>query len=262
MGISENILNNLKKKFIEGNNIKSAVAEEKLYSKKNSVYKIRISFGSNRESSGASSGRYYILKEFEGEDKGYRFEKELFFYRHISGSSGLNLPCIYYEGDTFLIIEFLGEKTLLDYIIEKEKDGHETGGGTNDDASSGVNKPVFEIDYRPIADSLRYIIDFNNYFKDNFLKPYILSDMNLRNFISTGGKTYRIDFEDCREGHVEEDAGKFIAFFLTYKPEFTSWKQDKAKLMQIYCVENLGMNEARLKEEVEKELQAMKKRRI
>ena len=71
----------------------------------------------------------------------------------------------------------------------------------------------------------------------------------------------RVDFEDCKVGEIEEDIGKFIAFFLTYDPSFTSWKRSVAESMKSLCRDTMDVDIPRISLEIEKELGRMALRR-
>ncbi|MCG9480050.1 MAG: hypothetical protein K9H14_07580 [Actinomycetia bacterium] len=92
-------------------------------------------------------------------------------------------------------------------------------------------------------------------------KSYILGDIKFRNFFLGRDGTYRVDLEDCRQGRVEEDLGRFIAFFLTYQPVYTEWKQSQCRMIKQYCIENLDVDMGLVESETERELIQMKKRR-
>lgn len=234
------ILSNVDKKFIEKHNIKRISIEEKLYSKKNDVYIIKVSFALKPE-------RLYIYKEFKGEDKSRRLRREIYFYKEFYA------PRLFYRGKSFIILEFLGRKNLLDYIEEKENKEYVQ----ND--KSDLKTSLYE--HKPLQDALGLIISFNSCMKAIKKRSYILGDMSFRNFILVSDRILRVDFEDCREGKIEEDAGKFIAFFLTYKPEFTEWKKQLAESIKNHCIYHLNMNSKLLEEEILKEFKSMKSRR-
>lgn len=287
MNNSLSILDNLDKEFIKQNSIKDIVAEEKLFSKRNDVYIIKVFRNCKSE-------EYYIYKEFKGKDKSSRLRREIYFYEELCRAGAftflrksafsksanhnnadgptrcriagketgmkinpvmpdLNVPRLYYAGESFLILEFLGRKNLLDYILEEENKVYNQI--RKSDSKPGLSN------YKPFLDALGFITNFNNYMKAIKNRSYILHDMNFRNFILVSDRIFRVDFEDCREGEVEEDAGKFIAFFLTYKPEFTSWKKKLAASIKKHCITNLHMNGKLLEEEILKEFDSMKSRR-
>src|SRR4030042_2924019 len=257
MNNSFSILDNIDKEFIKQNSIETIVAEEKLYSKKNDVYLIKVSYSCKSE-------KHYIYKEFKGEDRSSRLKREIYFYEELCCAGAftflknpekqkLNVPRLYYVGKSFLILEFLGRKNLLDYVLEEENKEYIQIG-------KSYSKPGLS-NYKPLLDALGFITDFNNYMKAIKNRSYTLCDMNFRNFILVSERIFRVDFEDCREGEVEEDAGKFIAFFLTYKPEFTLWKKQLAASIKKHCITNLRMNGKLLEEEILKEFNSMKSRR-
>ena len=76
MNNSFSIFDNLDKEFIKQNSIEDIVTEEKLYSKKNDVYLIKVSYTCKPE-------KHYIYKEFKGEDRSSRLGREIYFYEEL-----------------------------------------------------------------------------------------------------------------------------------------------------------------------------------
>jgi len=155
---------------------------------------------------------------------------------------------------TFLIMEFLGDETLLDYITEREQ-------ADNSKLVNCGNLDYFMNKYEPLSGTCAYISDFNTVLKKDTGKSYILNDMNLRNFLKPGSKIHRVDFEDCRQGMVEEDFGKFIAFLLTYNPAYTSWKIWMSGCIKELCKISLNLDTDKIDLETARELKCMKERR-
>ncbi len=235
------------RRFAEKMGITGICKTQQLYSKKNSVNKVTISFRNN-------SMETYVLKEYKGEDSYSRSGNESFFY-NVLKSSDLRIPAVFYRNGALLIMQFLGDETLLDYITTMELENNEV---SLEECSRPEN---FKIRYKPMTDACCYIYDFNKTLKKTRGKSFILNDMNLRNFLLPGKKIYRVDFEDCRPGTVEEDFGKFIAFFLTYKPSFTFWKLCISECIKNFCRISLGLDTGMINLEIDRELESMRKRR-
>jgi hypothetical protein len=226
-------------------NIKHIDVEEKLFSRKNNVYKIELDFGNNKST--------YILKEYAGRDRYIKIKKELFFY-DILKESDLKIPGIFFKGDAVLVMDFISDETLLDYIIKKED-------SENSKKPACYSPGTFINDYEPVIKACKYMDDFNRFLKSRTGRSFILNDINLRNFLLFGKKLYRVDFEDCREGEIEEDIGKFIAFFLTYGPAFTEWKRSVSVFIKDFCKNSMGVDIARVDMEIHMEFKRMRERR-
>jgi tRNA A-37 threonylcarbamoyl transferase component Bud32 len=229
--------------FVKKEEIISLCKKEKLFSRKNDVYKVEVESGTGI--------KLYVLKKYRGEDRHSRMTNELFIY-NLLGSNGLKVPRIFYSDEKMIIMEFMDDRMLLDYIIQEE----------NQFRDQKIYGSSTLIEKLPIlSGTLDYINDFNKKLTELTGISYILGDMNHRNFLLPAGKVCRVDFEDCCEGKVEEDLGKFIAFFLTYDPSFTTWKRSTAESMKSYCMDNMDVDIPRIDREIEKELGSMIKRR-
>ena len=110
--------------FLKEEKITGIYRKEKLFSRKNDVYKIEVESGSGI--------KLYVLKQYRGEDRNSRIKNELFFY-DLLGINGLEVPQIYYSDEEILIMEFMGDRTLLDYIIQEE---NSAGGRSGDSRAS------------------------------------------------------------------------------------------------------------------------------
>ena len=235
------------RRFAEKKGITGICKTQKLYSKKNSVNKVAVSFSDG-------SKKVYVMKEYRGEDSKPRSGNEWFFYDALK-TSDIRKPAVFYRNEALLIMEFLGDETLLDYIAAVELENSEV-------SLQECSRPEdFRIKYKPLADACCYIYDFNKTLEKARGRPFVLYDMNLRNFLLPGRKIYRVDFEDCQPGTVEEDFGKFIAFFLTYRPSFTFWKLCISESIKNFCRISLNLDMDRINLELDRELESMKKRR-
>jgi hypothetical protein len=242
------ILNYFYKRFIEEKKIVSVNKKQKLYSKKNSVTKIEITFQDRDKTT-------YVLKEYTGSDRCSKSNNENFFY-DVLKNCDLKIPGVFYRKEALLVMEFLGDKTLLDYItvMEQENDRIPFDGCSDPESFAGK--------YRPLADACYYMNAFNKKLHKIYDKSYVLNDMNLRNFLIPGGEIHRVDFEDCGEGLVEEDFGKFIAFLVTYRPAFTSWKLGISECIKTLCRFSLKLDHGKINFELDREIERMKKRRM
>jgi len=231
------------KKFIEKKHIKKIIPVEKLYSKKNKLYRVRFI----TDSSGEEGSVYFVFKLYLNGEKGFKKDKESLMLRALgkhSSEYSINVPGIFYEGKDFLITEFIEGGTLLDYILVKESE--------NEDINFGK--------LNPLVASCKVINDFY-YISKKITGDFCISgDVNLRNFIINSG-IYRIDFEDWHRGCIEEDFGKFMAFTLTYEPFFSDWKVRLVRELGKYICESFSINKDKLTAEIDKEFKSMVNRR-
>lgn len=158
-------------------------------------------------------------------------------------SKGAYVPDILETKENTLMLEDLGDLTLLSWYENIEKqDKH---------------------DYEKMI--LRLCCWLKNFYRitySHFNRPYILFDVNFRNFIIKDTEIYGIDFEQSGFGNIEIDTGKLAAYALTYAPAMTEWKiKFRDKLIQILSEELLMDKNIVLNEEL-KELAAIKDRRM
>ncbi|QRN84726.1 hypothetical protein JR334_06955 [Clostridia bacterium] len=146
-------------------------------------------------------------------------------------------PQVLEESDGALLMEYIPGSNLLDLYIELEKSG------------AGVEKLASQI-----KNTLQRLYD---------LAPgYRLGDMNLRNFIldeKTGFIRF-VDYEESCLGKKEEDAGRLLAFLLTYRPIDTNWKRSFVVFLakQLVCS---GQDAELIRHYALDELQAISRRR-
>jgi len=170
----------------------------KFYSRKNFVYLVRRK--------GEDQQKLYVIKVYHGANKERRKKNEEFFLADLKKSL-ISVPEIISAGEDFLLMEYLESMTLLDVLVESE-----------------IN---IRNDIEPFYRTLDLINNFNLHASSLKGESYILKDMNLRNFIFSSGRIWRIDLEDSSPGLIEEDYGMLLAFILTYNPVFTRWKLSK-----------------------------------
>jgi len=205
---------------------------KKFYSRKNFVYLVK----SKKE----NQKKPYVLKVYRGVDKIKRKKNEEFFLVNLKKLS-FNVPEILSSGKDYLLMEYLKGSTFLDILVGLE-------GNKN-----SADAPFFK--------ALDFINDFYKYTSRLKEKSYILKDMNLRNFIYSGNKIWRIDLEDSSSGCIEEDYGKFLAFILTYDPVFTVWKLSKVTALLDNISIKCGVDINSVISEMKKELIPIEGRR-
>ncbi|MBA1334480.1 MAG: hypothetical protein HPY66_2329 [Firmicutes bacterium] len=222
--------------FIRTNNIREYRVETKFDSKKNDVYKIRAVHlnGENKA---------YIVKVYAEPHNAADREAELLTGLH---DRGVAVPELYYRGENFLVLEFLNGPTLLDIISDLE--GRPDSG------------PVYTGSYGLAVHLCRWLKDFYRAVPEITGSSTIFWDMNLRNFLITY-RVYGLDFEDCREGCIEEDAGRLFSYIITYLPAFTSYKMRFAKQIIDILGKEMDLDSERVAWEIGKELKAIGVRR-
>lgn len=199
--------------------------EIKLRSKRNNVFRIVEDEG------------IYILKKFENHEN-YIREKEVL---SILKKAGINVPSIIKAEENYLYLEDLGEVNFLEWYEEQEK-------------NNALNiSMVYEL--------CSWFKDFYSAVFEFYKKQFILYDVNFKNFIICDNKVYGIDFEQVRPGHIEEDAGRLVAFGLTYNPSMTEWKMDFRNILINILSNELNIEKEKIISEENKELAAIKKRR-
>lgn len=161
----------------------------KLKSKRNDVYRI------------IEEDKIYISKTFNNIAD---MKKETVFLNLLK-ESDMNVPNIISINNNTLILADLGDLTLLDWYENLEKENSH--------------------DYKDVMIKIcRLMKEFYNASLSFFNQQFILSDVNFRNFIIKDNKLYGIDFEQSALGNIETDAGKLVAYALTYEPAMTNWK--------------------------------------
>ncbi len=225
--------------FIKKYSIKKYFVEEKFNSKKNAVYKVRCVQENGNEKMVVVK-TYYNLQNNK--------QKELDMLLRLKEKE-LTVPRVYYTGKNNFIMAYIAGSNLLDVICQREK------------SAKNKNNYFYQSNRQLISDFFSWLNNFYKLAKEITGKNIIFEDINLRNFIILNDKIYGVDFEDYCEGERERDAGRFCAFVLTYNPIFTDWKtsfiQETLKILK----EKFAYKEPIIKQEMEKELVAIKKRR-
>jgi tRNA A-37 threonylcarbamoyl transferase component Bud32 len=160
---------------------------ERLESKRNQVYKVRLNEGLNK--------RLGILKKYRSDNRKLLNSE----YQNIKRLSelGILVPKVIYKGSDYLVMEYIQGELVAD-MVEKL----DTGGW--------------------IEEFSRWMAKLHSFSKYNgrFLKM----DVNLRNFIYSKGKIYGIDFEQMGYGDIRIDLGNICFFILTNEPPFEKEK--------------------------------------
>lgn len=199
--------------------------EIKLISKRNKVYRVDEGEGT------------YILKTFKLKEDFLR-EKELL---SLLKSAGVNVPSIIKWEKNSLYLEDLGKETFLHWYEGAEKQD--------------------TLDLSVIYELSAWLKGFYKAAGEFYNEGITLHDVNFRNFIIVDNKIYGIDFEETKKGKVWEDAGKLLAYGLTYDPPMTEWKVNfRNKFIDILS-KVLNIEKDKIREEEKKELKAIEKRR-
>ncbi|HCO18093.1 MAG TPA: hypothetical protein DIT39_00530 [Tissierellales bacterium] len=198
----------------------------KLTSKRNKVYRLLEDEGNS------------ILKTFIDKED---MKRELSILRLLHGRN-CRVPEVLKVTSDSIYLEDLGDETLLDWYESIEK--------TNADS---------------ILPMILKLSDWLEAFYDTLSSSkygnYIMGDVNFRNFLIKDGEIYGIDFEQCREGKIEEDLGKLAAYSLTYDPMMTDWKKNFVKLLVEQLSMKLDISKDAISSEMDKELIKIRLRR-
>lgn len=136
-----------------------------------------------------------ILKVFRTRESLLAEKENLYRFSPLS-------PPIFEESEAALLMEYIAGRNVLDLYLELEK------------VEADVEKLA-----KQLNQSLQCLYD---------LAPgYRLGDINLRNFIFDVKRDMIrfVDYEESCLGEQEEDAGRLLAFLLTYRPVDTEWKR-------------------------------------
>lgn len=194
-------------------------------------------------SSDIAQDGYFVLKIFRGKDRYIRKKKEAFFLGSLDRAK-IEVPELVFDSSDYMILEYLGEKNLLDLLEVPQK-------GMSYLDLLGFFKKALDI-----------IFDFGSTYNKTQKRPYILYDINLRNFLIRGQALARIDFESCRTGLIEEDLGRFLAYLVTYYPIFDGIKKRLFKdLYRDIFSRKTQVKKDRLISEIKDELKSIRDRR-
>lgn len=127
-------------------------------------------------------------------------------------------PKVVESGEDFIVLQYLGERTLLKILNECEKKGDMQG---------------FLGYMQKLAGVFRRLNEYQNY-------EFVYRDVNFRNFLVKDGKLFCIDLADLSTGELCQPLGETIAFLLSYDEAFTPFKFDCANELLDYYIKNFG----------------------
>ncbi|MFZ5969085.1 MAG: RIO1 family regulatory kinase/ATPase [Bacillota bacterium] len=226
------------KLLYQNKEIKNYRIEEKFYSKKNYVYKVRIFYHDDTEAMG-------VIKVYN--DNRDALYKEVQMLRKLK-EYGMNVPVVHFVGEDYLIMEYINGNTLLEIISHLEEGKRINHNGRLITTSCLV------------VEICKWLKSFYEAAKDFSREDVIFGDTHLRNFI-LADQLYGIDFENCTIGKGESDCGKMCAYILTYAPAFTPWKQQFTKELIRGFTEYLSFRRETIIMEMRKEIIILKERR-
>ena len=189
-------------------------------------------------------GSRYVVKDMQDEKL---WEKEIQLLQQLSRDGSL-VPDIIEAEYPYIILEYLDGKLLIDVFEEYEM------------KCSGEyeNKKL-------IGMWLEWLEGFYDSSHSLYSEQYICLDINFRNYMLREMNhqlfMYGFDFEQCRQGVIETDIGRMMAFALMYHPAKTRWKQQFIDLLAKMAIEKFNLNKALVQKEYEQELLVMKTRR-
>ena len=147
---------------------------------------------------------------------------------------GLNVPKVLFHQPCVAFLEDLGTQTYVDVLDAHEKES------------------AFLPPFSALLDFL-----FAFYKATNTLR----GDVNLRNFLYRDGICFGVDFEDPPvSGEAERDAGRMLAFVLTYDPAFGANRVGAAHALWSLCL-GRGLRAALLWSHMQEEFLRMHRRR-
>jgi tRNA A-37 threonylcarbamoyl transferase component Bud32 len=226
----------LDQEFVSRWRITKYICEKQFASKRNDVYLV------SAVCDGSGTQRF-VVKEYR--EQADTVTKEAFLLKALY-TKGVSVPRLYYKGNRCIVVEHINGTPLLDVMTDAEYFARES---------------MDYINLKGIATHVaRWLDGFYKAIAEITGRDTILWDINLRNFL-VGYKLYGIDFEDCREGAIEEDIGRLIAFSITYEPAFTQYKMKFAKGIYDAMGELRPLNRDKVMNEVIKELDAIRERR-
>lgn len=199
--------------------------EVKLISKRNTVLRA------------IENNNTYIIKKFTNKES-LNKEKETL---HLLKKGKVNVPEIIKSEDNFLYLSDLGSNTFLHWYEESEKQN--------------------TLDIYIVNEFCKWLKKFYEVLNNHFKEQKILYDVNFRNFLIFNNTFYGIDFELVKTGSIEEDAGKLLAYGLTYAPVMTEWKINFRNILLDILSKELNINKEIIIEEERKELLLIENRR-
>jgi len=171
----------------------------------------------------------YKYHQADSADKEVKILNELY-------AKKVRVPRIIRSEENLIVLEYIAGDTLLERIEYLE-----------------ANKMSAEKE-------IMWAVDFFETFYRAF-KNKIIFDINFCNFLICDQKIWGVDFEDVRDGIIETDMGRFIAFLLTYQPLYTDWKLDLMTRFFTVVEERFVIDKHKIQRVITDEFSMMEKRR-
>lgn len=223
--------------FLQKNGFDSCQVIGRFFSKRNQIYLLNL-----KDKNGYEKYMVYKLHSHR-----FRLAKETEMLFQLRDSL-VPVPNLFKVVGNGLFMEYVSGPTVLEFLEWQEK------------AHFQYKEPHTE----PAMQAVNHLADWLNVFyrttKINMGKRVILGNINARNFIIRD-KLFGVDFEDWREGHPEEDAGRICAFTLTYNPPYTPWKKIFVMRMIDLLVSRLELDRYEVIHYLFEELTRINKRR-
>ncbi|GAA0177079.1 hypothetical protein SH2C18_03670 [Clostridium sediminicola] len=188
----------------------------------------------------------YIYKVHSKENS-FNLEKNFYLKLQENKNNFINVPRLisYKDGSKTIFLQYVEGTTLLEELeLLEEK-----------------NNKKAEMDSANLIIALyKWIEDF---YKLDFVKKekFYLNDINFRNFIIKDGEIYGIDFEDITKDRKREDIAEIIAFYLTYDPCFTNFKNSVIEKVIQYLTKEKKLKHKELNQNIKDELEKIQERR-
>lgn len=177
---------------------------EKLYSKRNNVYKVEIKdvwknevaimVDAQTSEANFNKSNLYILKKYKKSLDVLEKENQNLEYLK---KNKLAVPKVVFKDYDKLILEYIPGEIVCD-LLEKQSMG------------------------KWIDEFARWMADLHKI--ENGKTSLLKMDVNLKNFIFNGDKIYGLDFEEMGHGDPRYDLANICFFILTNSPSFTREK--------------------------------------
>lgn len=184
---------------------------------------------------------YVIVKKFTRSQASFYWEREIL--QLLTGH--VCVPKLLGGGGNLLVMEHIEGPTLLEWMEKEERE------------NPSFPKDSVEKMFEKLID---WLAGFYQRLYEAKGKTYILCDINLRNFIMADC-LYGFDFEDCREGRVEQDLARFAAFALLYDPPGTAWREQFVQLWLAKASDGFNIPQKKIEVEMDREMTWLRKRR-
>lgn len=223
--------------FLKSNNLKSCTVSGRFNSKRNSVYLLDL-----ENMDGSKSEKVFKLHNYRSR---MAKEAEMLF---ILKNGRAMVPRVEKVIGNGILMEYISGPTLLDYFAWQENIHWQ------------YKEPFVDHSIEALEMLVNWMAAFYRSNQKLTGKKVVLGNANFRNFIIRHD-LYGVDFEDCREGDREEDAGLLCAFALTYDPAFTLWKKILVQRLVALLSDKLELDKKYLIDCLYAEIERINKRR-